>query len=138
MTLVPNDKYWGEKAKISKVVFKFIPDTAAQFKAFQTGEVLGIYPQPQLDAVDTIKKGIPSAKAVYTADTGSIEALWMNNAKAPLDSVPVRQAIAYAIDRDAIVKRLFGDLGVTKASQSLNPPIVSSYGEPAGVGGVHA
>jgi peptide/nickel transport system substrate-binding protein len=129
VTLVPNDKYWGEKAKISKVIFKFIPDTAAQFKAFQTGEVLGIYPQPQLDAVDAIKKGLPNAKAVYTADTGSIEALWMNNAKAPLDSVPVRQAIAYAIDRDAIVSRLFGDLGVTEASQSLNPPITSNYGD---------
>ncbi len=129
VTLIPNDKYWGEKAKISKVIFKFIPDTAAQFKAFQTGEVLGVYPQPQPDSVDLIKKGLPNAKSAYTADTGSIEALWMNNAKAPLDSVPVRQAVAYAIDRDAIVARLFGVLGVTKASQSLNPPITAQYGD---------
>jgi len=129
VTLIPNDAYWGEKPKISKVIFKFIPDTTAQFKAFQTGEVLGIYPQPQLDAVDAIKEGLPNAKTVYTADTGSIEALWMNNAKAPLNSVAVRQAIAYAIDRDAIVARLFGDLGVDKASQSLNPPITSEFGD---------
>jgi peptide/nickel transport system substrate-binding protein len=129
VTLVPNDNYWGEKPKISKVIFKFIPDTTSQFKAFQTGEVLGIYPTPQLDTVDAIKKGLPDAKTVYTADTGSIEALWMNNAKAPLDSVAVRQAIAYAIDRDAIVTRLFGDLGVTEASQSLNPPITSEFGD---------
>ena len=52
----------------------------------------------------------------------------MNNAKAPLDSIPVRQAVAYAIDRDAIVARLFGALGVTQASQSLNPPITSEIG----------
>lgn len=129
VTLIPNDAYWGEKPKISKVIFKFIPDTTAQFKAFQTGEVLGIYPQPQLDAIDAIKEGLPNAKTVYTADTGSIEALWMNNAKAPLNSVAVRQAIAYAIDRDAIVARLFGDLGVDKASQSLNPPITSEFGD---------
>ncbi len=47
----------------------------------------------------------------------------MNNAKAPFDDVAVRQAFAYAIDRDAIVKRLFGGLGVDKAVNSLNPPI---------------
>jgi peptide/nickel transport system substrate-binding protein len=129
VTLVPNDKYWGEQPKISKVIFKFIPDTAAQFKAFQTGEVLAIYPQPQPDSVDLITKGLPNAKTVYTADTATIEALWMNNEKKPLDSVPVRQAIAYAIDRDAIVARLFGALGVNKASQSLNPPITSQYGD---------
>ncbi len=41
----------------------------------------------------------------------------------------VRQAVAYSIDRDAIVARLFGDLGVTKAVQTLNPPIVSKYAD---------
>ncbi len=91
--------------------------------------MLGIYPQPQPDSVDLIKKGLPNAKTVYTADTATIEALWINNAKAPLDSIPVRQAIGYAIDRDAIVSRLFGVLGVNKASQSLNPPITSQYGD---------
>ena len=135
VTLVPNDKYWGEKAHLDKVIFKFIPDTAAEFKAFQTGEVLGVYPQPQPDSVDLIKKGLPNAKAVYTADTATIEALWINNAKAPLDSVPVRQAIGYAIDRDAIVTRLFGASGSTESANS--PPITSPVRRSAGVGRLH-
>ena len=93
-----------------------------------------IYPQPQLDAVDTIKKGLAGhARALYTADTGNIEALWMNNAKSPFDSVAVRQAVAYSIDRDAIVKRLFGDLGVTKASQTPQPADRLQVRRPAGV-----
>lgn len=129
VTLVPNENYFGEKAKIQKVVFKFIPDTAAEFKAFQTGDVLGIYPQPQLDAVDLIKKGLNDAKTEVNADTGNLEALWMNNAKFPLDTVEARQAVAYAIDRDAIVERLFGDIGVKSPSQSLNPPITAKFSD---------
>jgi len=53
----------------------------------------------------------------------------MNNSKFPFDNVVVRQAFAYSIDRDAIVNRLFGDLGVNKAVQSLNPPIVARYSD---------
>lgn len=129
VTLTPNDKYWGPKAK-STIVFKFLADTAAEFQAFQSGEVSAIYPQPQLDAVDAINAGLPDAKSYVTADTGNVEALWINNEAPPFDDVAVRQAFAYAIDRNAIVKRLFGGLGVTKAVNSLNPPILSAYSDP--------
>jgi peptide/nickel transport system substrate-binding protein len=129
VVLTPNPNYWGEKPKVQKVIFKFLADTAAEFQAFKSGEVLAIYPQPQLDAVAQIKKGLPDSNSFVTDDTANVEALWMNNAKFPLDSVAVRQAMAYSIDRDAIVARLFGDIGVTKAVQTLNPPIQSRYAD---------
>jgi len=43
----------------------------------------------------------------------------------------VRQAFAYAIDRTAIVKKLFGDLGVTTPQQSFKPPIQREYSDPS-------
>jgi len=128
VTLTPNPKYWGPKAK-STIVFKFLADTAAEFQAFQAGEVSAIYPQPQLDAVDAINAGISNADKYITADTGNVEALWINMAAPPFDELAVRQAFAYAIDRNAIVKRLFGGLGVTKAVNSLNPPILAAYSD---------
>ncbi|MER3452434.1 MAG: hypothetical protein C4344_01700 [Acidimicrobiia bacterium] len=127
VSLVPNDRYWGPKPKLDRVIFKFITDTSAEFQAFKAGEVLGIYPQPQVDAIDQIRAGLPAANSVYTADTGNLEALWMHNGKPPFNDVNFRKAVAYAIDRDAIVKRLFGAIGVEKASQSLNPPIQSRF-----------
>lgn len=127
VTLTPNPNWYGEKPKLQKVIFRFIQDTAAEFQAFKTGEVLAIYPQPQLDAVDAIKKGLPGSQSQYTANTGSVESLWINNDKFPFNSVPVRQAFAYSIDRQAIVERLFGALGVKDPSQSLNPPIQKPY-----------
>ncbi len=127
VTLVRNDNYFGTKAKLDKVVFKIIPDTAAEFQAFKAGEVQGIYPQPQIATIDAIKAGGLEGTQTVNAKTGSVEALWLNNAKAPFDDVNFRQAIAYAVDRDAIVKALFGGIGVDKAVQSFNPPILSAY-----------
>lgn len=129
ITLVPNENYWGSKAKPDKVIFKLIPDTAAYFQAFKAGEVLAIYPQPQIDAIEQIKGGMGDAKSVITADTGNLEALWLNLDKPPFDSKAVRQALAYSLDRDALVNRLFGGIGVTKAINSLNPSILSKYSD---------
>jgi len=130
LTVVPNPKWYGDnKPHLDKVVYKFVADTSAEFTAFKAGEVKAIYPQPQLDAVDQITAGLPDANSVYTDNTGNFEALWMNNAAAPLDDLKVRQAVAYAIDRDAIVNKLFGGLGVTKALQVINAPIVNEFSD---------
>lgn len=129
VTLVPNENYWGDLAKPDKVVFKIIPDTAAYFQAFKAGEVQAIYPQPQIDAIEQISAGLPDTTQVISANTGNLEALWMNNAKAPFDSKAVRQAFAYSLDRDAVVKRLFGGIKVEKAVNSLNPPILASVAD---------
>jgi peptide/nickel transport system substrate-binding protein len=129
IVLTPNPNYWGEKPKLEKVVFKVLADTAAEFQAFRSGQVDAIYPQPQIDVVDAISSGLPDANNVYNAKTASLEALWINNAKFPFDTPEVRQAFAYSIDRDAIVKQLFGKLGVDQASQSLNPPVMKDYSD---------
>jgi len=130
ITLVPNENYWGSKAKPDEVVWKFVPDTSAYFAAFKAGEVLAIYPQPQIDAIEEINAGLSGAREpLVTARTGNLEALWMNNNAFPFDSVPVRQAFAYSLDRDAVVKRLFGGIGVDKAVQSLNAPIVGKLAD---------
>ena len=127
ITLVKNDKWWGDtKPNLDKIVFKFVADTAAEFQAYKAGEVDMIKPQPQIAVVDAIKAGIEGNSA-YSANTGSVEGLWLNNSKAPFETPEVRQALAYAIDRDAIVNRLFGPLGVTKAVQSFNPPILAAF-----------
>jgi peptide/nickel transport system substrate-binding protein len=127
VTLVPNPNYWGEKPHLDKVIFQFVPDTASEFSAFKTGQVLAIYPQPQPDAVEQIKSGLPNANAKYTADTANLEALWFNNSKAPLDSKTVRQAIGYSLDRNAIVERLFGAIGVKDPMQTLDPPVLKQF-----------
>ena len=128
VVLVPNENYWGDVPKLDSVTFRFVTDTAAEFQAFQAGEVEAIYPQPQLDVIDAINQGI-DGNSSFTPDTGNLEALWMNNSKAPFDSLAVRQAFGYAIDRDAVVEALFGGIDITEASQSINPPILTQFAD---------
>ncbi len=130
IVLTPNPKYWGPKPHLDKVVFQFETDTAAEFQAFRSGQVDAIYPQPQLDVVDAIKQGLPDAHTQYQSQTATVEALFFNNARFPFNSKPVRQAFSYAIDRNAIVNKLFGPLGVTTAANSLNPFVVKDYSNP--------
>ncbi|GES12065.1 peptide ABC transporter substrate-binding protein [Acrocarpospora macrocephala] len=128
VVLVPNENYWGEKPKLDKVTFQFTADTAAAFQAFKTGQLDALYPTPQLDSIDQILSGLPNADSIVDPESGNLEAVWFNNTKPPFDSVTFRQAVSYALDRKAIVTRLYGALGVTEPAQSAHTPLVGRYG----------
>lgn len=128
VTLVPNTRYWGRKPKLDKVTFQFTANTSSEFLAFQSGQLDAIYPSPQQDAMNEIKQGLPSAHTTIGVKTPNVEALWINNGKFPFDKVAVRQAFAYAIDRQAIVKRLYGPLGVTSPAQTFWPGNEAQFG----------
>lgn len=130
LVLVPNESYWGDVPTLDSVTFRFITDTSAEFEAFTGGEVQAIYPQPQLDAVDQVTAGIEGATVDIQQDSPNAEGLWLNNEAFPFDSQAVRQAFAYALDRDAIVERLFGGIGVTEAMQTFNAPLLGDFGDP--------
>jgi peptide/nickel transport system substrate-binding protein len=123
--LVPNDAYWGPKPNLDAVVFKIITDTAAEIQAYKTGQVAAIYPQVQLE-LSSLKE---QADTSFSVTPGfSYEAIWFNTSKAPLDSQAVRQALAYATDRNAIVERLFGPVSdAIEPIQSFTTPRNKSY-----------
>jgi len=130
ITLTPNPKWYGDKPKLDEVVFKIQADTSSEFQAFKAGETKVIYPQPQLDAVDQIQAGLEDVNQTITSNTANAEALWLNNGAAPFDSLAVRQAFGYAVDRDAIVEALFGKLGVHTALEYFNNgPITEQYSD---------
>jgi peptide/nickel transport system substrate-binding protein len=124
--LVRNDMYWGDKPKLDRVVFRLIADSAAEFQAFSAGEVSVIYPQPQLDVIDQINAGLEGAQSAYSTETAFVEGLWLHNGKPPFDEEEFRKAVIYALDRDAIVERLFGGIGLDVAWQS---PTAGMYGD---------
>jgi len=129
ITLTPNPNYWGPKPHLTKVTFNFVTDTSAEFQAFKTGQVDAIYPQPQPDVIDQINAGLPDTNKSITDFTGNLEALWMNNAAPPLDDVKVRQAIGFIVDRDALVQRLFGSVGVNNPMQTFEENVLKDFGD---------
>lgn len=137
IVLTPNTHYWGPKPHLAKVVFKFESDTAAEFQSFKSGQVDAIYPQPQIDVVDEVKAGLPGAHTQFESQTATVEAAWFNTARFPFNSKAVRQAVSYSIDRAAIVKKLFGPLGVTTPANSLNPYVLKDYSDQNAFAGYH-
>ena len=101
IVLEKNPDYWGEAAKLDKATFKFISDPTAAFAAMMAGDLDAFpnYPAPenlpQLEADPRF--------AVVLGSTEGETILSTNNLLPPLNNVLVRQAIAHAIDRSAII-----------------------------------
>lgn len=47
MTVVRNERYWGPKSMLDRIVFRFIPDTNTQVLQLRSGEVDVMAPQVQ-------------------------------------------------------------------------------------------
>jgi peptide/nickel transport system substrate-binding protein len=103
LTLVRNDKYFGPKANLDSVVFRFLPDSTTQPAALQNNEVDLIYPQPQLDQVQQVK-ALPDVNSEI--NFGLIyEHLDFNFKNEHLGELKVRQAIATGVNVQELVDR---------------------------------
>lgn len=101
VTLVRDEDYWGQPAKLRQVKFKFIADPAAAYAAIKTHEVDAFpdYPAPENLAQ---LRADPALKVVTASSEGEV-ILAINNRAGPLADLRVRRALQYALDRRAII-----------------------------------
>lgn len=100
--LVANADYFRGKPKIDRLIFRPIADAnvaRAEFDAEQFPHLPYDY-APPLAEVPALQAD-PSLTVIFTPSHYSRD-IQLNLAKAPLSDLKVRQAISYAIDRDAI------------------------------------
>ena len=101
ITLEKNSAYWGTPAVLNSATFKFISDPTAAFAAVMAEDVDAFagFPAPenlpQFDADPRFQ--------VLVGSTEGETILSTNNKQAPFDDVRVREALAHAIDRQAII-----------------------------------
>ncbi|HLL23027.1 MAG TPA: ABC transporter substrate-binding protein [Kofleriaceae bacterium] len=104
--LVANPHYYGPRPKIEKLEFKFVRDAAARLLMLVGGSADLLQNGVRLDLVDEIKTRprvhLDSAPSVL------LTFLMMNNDDPLLKDRRVREAIALAIDRGAVVQAKFG------------------------------
>jgi peptide/nickel transport system substrate-binding protein len=113
VTLVANHEYWGGAPSIETVVFRLIPDPAARVAAFKTGEA-DVITDFAPDLVSSIGND-PRIKAQVTTGTRSIN-IMLDTGAGPLRDKRVRQALNYAVDKDAIVKNILGGFGTVEST----------------------
>lgn len=106
-TLVPNEKYWGQKPKLSKLIYKTIgSDSQTVSQDMQNNEVGMVYPQPQIDLIKQLQQ---NTNATTQVNFGlSFEHIDFNTQNPYLKNQTFRQALALALNRDELVKKTVG------------------------------
>ena len=118
-------EYWDGPSQLQTVRVRVISDMNAMQAELQAGRV-DIAPMPTSLSPDAVKRleQDPNLQ-VRTFPGSNVFLLTLNTASPPLDSVKVRQAIAYAIDRQSLIQNLL--LGYGKLAHSIIPEESWSY-----------
>ncbi|MEJ0019423.1 MAG: glutathione ABC transporter substrate-binding protein [Acetobacteraceae bacterium] len=100
-----NDHYWKPGTpKIDTITYRGVPENGARIAMLQAGEAQFIYPVPP-----EMIKAIQNSATISVFDEPSILIRYvaLNMSKKPFDNPKVRQALNYAIDKQAFAKVVF-------------------------------
>ena len=114
-----NDNYWGQRAQVERVRLTIVPDATTRALELRKGSA-DISPGGSLsaDMIGTLRR---YRNLEVEQQPGTVLAYLAFNLRDPiLKDVRVRQALAYAIDRGAVLHYLFGDEG--RLADSVLPP----------------
>ena len=112
-------EYWDGAPKLQTVRVRVISDMNALQSELQAGRV-DIAPLPTSLSPDAVRRLEQDPNLRVKVFPGSnVLLLTINTSSPPLDNVKVRQAIAYAIDRETMIKTLLQGLG--KLAHSIIP-----------------
>jgi peptide/nickel transport system substrate-binding protein len=126
MIFVRNNNYWGPKALLDRVIFRFVPDTNTQVQQIRGGEldILNPQPQPSFTALRSVR-----GLRTQISRGPSWEKLDFNfrNTGHPLVRRKFfRQAIAHGLNRSAIIRTVFGRILPGITLPVLNSGIIMS------------
>ena len=118
------DDYWGNKPSIQRVTFKILESADGLVLGLQSGAL-------DLVAHLSSDQTVQLDKNDFRIEEGSmnlVQALYLNNAEKPFDDVRVRQALCYAIDKQAVIDLAFDGYGIPLGT-SMFPSFSKYYDE---------
>ncbi|MGH3352312.1 MAG: ABC transporter substrate-binding protein [Nocardioides sp.] len=122
LTMDANCDYWRGEPKVSRVVWRFISQPATALAGLESGQI-DMVPYVSPDLVESLKSNpdfevttVPGVRSFFVQ---------MNSFEGPTKDPRVRQALNYAIDKEAIVTDLLKGAGLP--SGQLATPAVFGY-----------
>ncbi|MFC6475959.1 nickel ABC transporter substrate-binding protein [Pseudomonas asuensis] len=105
-----NPYYWGPRPVYDEVLVKVIPDPSSRAIALETGQLDLIQGSEGEVSADTFER--LKGKGYHTAISAPLatRVIALNSNLAPTNELAVRQAINWAVNKDAIVKHVLYDL----------------------------
>ena len=116
--------YWGTKPQIDTLVFSITPDASVRYAKLQKNECQ-VMPYPNPADIARMKQD----KSINLMEMPGLNVGYLsyNVQKKPLDDVKVRQALTYAVNKDAIIKAVYQGAGVS--AKNLIPPTMWGYND---------
>ena len=115
-----NPDYWGTKAQVARITFRFLPDNNARALALRAGDLDVAYDVARPDVAGLKASGFE----VVTSPVGAYEAMYLNvHGDAPFDILAdpnVRRAVALGTDRKKLVSGVLD--GLASEGQTFVPP----------------
>ncbi|MDQ0455242.1 peptide/nickel transport system substrate-binding protein [Rhizobium paknamense] len=119
----PHFKEWSADAQpegyVDEIVYKFGMTEEAIINAIQNNQVDWMFDPPPADRLPEL--GAKYAKQMHIDPLAAFWYLPMNTNLAPFNNIKVRQALNYAVDRDAVVGLYGGDVLGSPTCQILPP-----------------
>lgn len=117
LNLVPNPNYHGVKAKLSGIDFTKLGDSTAAANALRAGSIDFL---DKLNFSDAASVKRNSALQILRAKTSSqTVVLHMDNQSAPGNDLKVRQAMAYAVDRQSLLDNAYFGQGTVSTFNNV-------------------
>jgi peptide/nickel transport system substrate-binding protein len=109
LSFAARDDYWGEAPGMDDITIRYFADAVASTNALRAGDVDMLYDMQAPDLVAQFESD-DAMQVINGTSTGEI-ILPFDNREAPFDDLRVRQAFAYAIDREALVETAWAGYG---------------------------
>ncbi len=119
---VANPNYFREQPFFNRVVYRAVPSAASRITLLRSGQVQWIH-RPVLQQVAELR-GDRRVKAQDTFGR-TMASVRMNLRYPPFGDKRVRQALNFAIDKNALIQGVF--FGQAEQARSIIPPIVAGY-----------
>lgn len=110
-----NPHWWQVAPQVQEIMVNFYRNNKEMINAYEFGQVDTVFTRSV--AAAQYKSGISSLSITYS--TRQLETLMLNHQEFPLESLKVRQAIRYAINRDKISQNVF--MGMTERADTPTP-----------------
>jgi peptide/nickel transport system substrate-binding protein len=118
ITVERNDDWWGPRPNLASIIWRSIPDNSARFAELQAGTI------HQADVAQTdleLAAQDPNLQ-LFTLPSTSTGYIAFQQCTEPFDKLEVRQAIAHAVNWEALIPAFYGDYG--QLAGSFQPPAI--------------
>jgi peptide/nickel transport system substrate-binding protein len=127
LALVANPDYWGGSPLLDRVILKPVKEEGTRMLQLQAGQI-NVTMNLSAEAIPLLKKDNKLDVVTFLSNQGI--RLEMNGSKKPFDNILVRQALNYAVNREALAKHLYGGLAVP--IPGAVSPAIAGYAEMRG------